>query len=203
MGLICHLSPQLLVPRASSQLNKRAPWGGTPARGTHRSQRMLPELKRRTLGRGRPLRCLTTPTSWVHRERGCCRGLGSQGRPAACELPWGARRRRGQKPRGQCQNQTDRGPGVAGEAKTWVTFRLCKTRMLVMTVGCPCAEQKQASWGHNQERATEGTGPGDRSTVSEQKDTKNTSLQVRLEAGLRKPLCSVHQRPTKQGHQKI
>ena len=70
-----------------------APWGGTPARGTQRSQRMVPELKRCSLGRGRPLRCPTAPTSWAHRERGCCRGLGSQGKLAACELPGGARRR--------------------------------------------------------------------------------------------------------------
>ena len=42
-----------------------------------------------------------------------------------------------------------------------------------MAVGCPRAEQKQASWGDNQERATEGTGPGDRrSTVSEKKKKK-------------------------------
>lgn len=35
-----------------------------------------------------------------------------------------------------------------GEAKTRVTFRLCKTRMLVLAVGCPLAEQKQEPWSH-------------------------------------------------------
>ena len=87
-GLICHLSPQLLGPGVSSQMNGELPGEG-PARGTQGSQRTVPELKRRLLGRGRPLRHPTAPTSWAHRERGSCRGLGSQGKPAACELPWG------------------------------------------------------------------------------------------------------------------
>lgn len=31
---------------------------------------MVPELKRCSLGRGRPLRCPTARTSWAHREQG-------------------------------------------------------------------------------------------------------------------------------------
>lgn len=89
----------------------------------------MPELKRCSLGRGRPLRCPTARTSWAHREWGCCRGLGSQGKPATHELPWGARR-------------SHRGGGGAAYAGI-LTVHDRTVNILWVKRACPCPRRGQ------------------------------------------------------------